>query len=288
MQTLNKTRYLPVTILILLLSLTTHANPGDLYAISGAGGASDDPSPSTLYQINPSTGAVIATIGATGQMRLTGLAMHPATGVLYAVESHRGSGKKLHSLNKTTGMATEIGDTDSQIPDIAFDSSGTLFGWSEDGDDLVTINLTTGLATKVGESGIATRATGLAFNSADALFLFDGKNLRTLNPNTGLGTSFVFLGEVFNNSLAFNSTDVLYAIQRTGGTTLLKTVDVTTGAITDIGDIGVAKISAIAFEPGSLVEPVPTLTEWGICTLILVLAGAAFLHVRKLQLAPVA
>lgn len=33
-------------------------------------------------------------------------------------------------------------------------------------------------------------------------------------------------------------------------------------------------------------EPVPTLTEWGIFSLILLLAGAAFLHIRKLQLAP--
>lgn len=32
-------------------------------------------------------------------------------------------------------------------------------------------------------------------------------------------------------------------------------------------------------------EPVPTLTEWGIFFLIVLLAGAAFLHVRKLQLA---
>jgi hypothetical protein len=30
-------------------------------------------------------------------------------------------------------------------------------------------------------------------------------------------------------------------------------------------------------------EPVPTLTEWGIFFLIVLLAGAAFFHVRKLQ-----
>lgn len=35
--------------------------------------------------------------------------------------------------------------------------------------------------------------------------------------------------------------------------------------------------------PAPVVEPVPTLTEWGIFSLILLLAGAAFIHIRKLQ-----
>ncbi len=289
-----KNRIKTSIILVLLLSLTTYADSTKLYAITGAGNV-----PSILYELNSSTGAVIATIGATGQSHLTGLAVHPATGVLYAVKSDLGgtggvssgaSGEtKLFTLNPTNGTATEIGDTGAQIPDIAFDASGILYGWDErdaggEPDDLVTINLMTGLATIVGESGIATTGPGLAFDSAGTLFVSStpfNYELFTINPGTGSATFLLNLSEFINNALAFDANDVLYSMVRTGGTSLLKTVNITTGVVTDIGDIGVAGISAIAFTTSLPAATVPTLSEWGIIALIVTLAITAAFAVRK-------
>ena len=52
----------------------------------------------------------------------------------------------------------------------------------------------------------------------------------------------------------------------------------------DIAELGAATFGGIQPVPGSVV---PTLSEWGIITLVPGLAGAAFLKVRKLQLVPV-
>ena len=71
--------------------------------------------PSTLIQINPDTGALIATIGTINDngtpLSIGDLSFQPGTGVLYGITSNTFSpGGMLYTINLTTAAATFIGD----------------------------------------------------------------------------------------------------------------------------------------------------------------------------------
>jgi hypothetical protein len=243
-----KTRMLSV-FLLLLSSLSLHAVADVLYAVDGAGGT-----PSTLYELDAATGAVIQTIGPTGLSAVTGIAFHPDTGVLYGVMSglFHGTETDLVTIDINTGVSTVIGSHGSQIPDIGFDSNGTLYGWVEapTRDSLITLNLTTGAATLVGSSAAGNKI-GLAFDSSDNLYMKNSVMLHTLDANTGSSTGSVSVrGSQHHNALAFDSADTLYSLYRDkggSGATLL-TIDPVSGAITAVGSNSISTMSAIAFQ----------------------------------------
>jgi hypothetical protein len=225
-------------------------NPGEpeevLYAVDGASGNA-----ASLHILDPMDGSVIATVGPTGFSHVTGLDVHPTTGVLYGVVSDLfGSGlTQLITIDPETGAGTLIGSTGVQIPDISFDSSGTLYGWGESvGDDLVTINLTTGLASEVGECFCGTARTGLAFDSSDVLYMKEFLQLNVVDATTGRIVSNVLLSDGnTNNVLEFNQLDVLYTGDRASSGFTLRTLDPATGALTSVGSNSLRFISAIAF-----------------------------------------
>ena len=226
------------------------AHAGVMYAITGASGAS-----SSLYALDTST-ATATLIGATGFSHVTGLAVNPVTGDLYGhVSDLFGSGAtQLISINKDTGAGTVIGNSGAQIPDISFDSSGTLYGWSEAGttqDDLVTIDLGTGLATLVDESSTGTARTGLAFDGTGSLYMQDIAAIATVDPTTGLLTSVqtpISGAGSLDNVLEFDEFGTLFTIDRSGAQSLLYTVDLGASTATLVGDIGIANISALAYD----------------------------------------
>lgn len=259
---------------------------GALFAVSGAGNG-----PSTLYKLDPSTGAVLTTVGPTGFSHITGLAFNPITGVLYGHQSDiYGSGAtNLVTIDVITGVATLVGSTSIQSPDMSFDPSGNLYAWAEAStggifDQLVQIDPTTAAATPVGVSVVGTLNTGLAFNKAGTLYLknFFGSGIFEINKVTGAATFVTAYSSALNNVLAFDTSLTLaYSVLRESGTSFLKTVDVTNGTVTLIGDIGVSGISALAFQPDPPVAGVPepgSLAVWGIG--IVAFAGIAW---RKRQ-----
>src|SRR5206468_10603065 len=86
---------------------------GRLFASTVTSGSS-----STLIQVNPDTGALIATIGPITDngtpISISDLSFQPGTGVLYGIRSSRdglGGGGFLYTINITTAVATFIGDT---------------------------------------------------------------------------------------------------------------------------------------------------------------------------------
>ena len=116
--------------------------------------------------------------------------MHPTTGVLYGVTAGGGSAatRKLITVNKATGVGTVVGTLNLKIADIAFDSAGHLWGWSETTDDLASINITTGLATAVADSHHSTFGDGMSFDKNDVLYaMVDGDNDNLYTVNTGTG-----------------------------------------------------------------------------------------------------
>ena len=114
----------------------------------------------------------------------------------------------LLEIDLATGEGTPVGlqgwglDSDAPIVNIAVNSSGQMYGWTEQstpgvpdsGDDLVIINKYTGVATWVGDSDLSTYANGLAFDSNDTLYFVNGDgDYYIMNTGTGAATLQGFL-----------------------------------------------------------------------------------------------
>jgi WD40 repeat protein len=171
-----------------------------------------------LFSINRFTG-VLAEVGPVGDglnLSAGGLAIHPLTGVMYAV----GAGNQstgLFTLSKTSGAATLVGLSGGQccvapfgfnMYGLGFASNGTLFanGFTLSGDGsshLFTLDLGNGLATDIGGhgQGIGRQLSysGLAFDANGVMLSmgsYDAASgaLFTVNPATGAATSLTALG----------------------------------------------------------------------------------------------
>lgn len=262
-----------------------------LYGANGAGG-----NPATvLVTINPATG-VATTVGPIG-FAVTGLAMHPTTGVLYGSTGGNApvSPNSLIRINTTTGAGTLIGPTGlgGPVADIEFRANGTLFGWSEGSDELVTLNLATGAGTVVGPNTLSTFGSGLAFVGGTLYLADDGNDgvLHIINAATGAATN----GPTLSGSPGAAGNPIS-ALATRGGTlfgvdllnsgartAFLVTINPTTGVITNIGPT-IAALDAIAF--GVAAAPgdgtgIPTMSEWALILMILLMIATAYWARRK-------
>lgn len=249
-------------------AVSERAEAATLYGATSAGG------PGELYTLNPATGAMISDIGPLVDANsvnypITGLAFNPVTGLLYGStgNSVAATAAQLVTINPATGRVTVIGafnvgntGNPSTMADLAFDSSGNLFGvGSIGGPQLYSINLLTGQATVVGGTGLtSTSGGGVAISPGGTIFGSPtSSRFGTYNQVTG----------AFNNIT--NPTKPLggaYAAMDFGGSTLygldlgpgpdlqshLVTFDTVTGAVTDLG-ASVNFLDAIAFQ--SVPEP---------------------------------
>jgi hypothetical protein len=122
--------------------LAYDSTTGKLYNLQGDNGGS------TLYEINPTTGA--ATQIGTDTHFGDGLAIN-SSGVAYTADLIFSA--KLYSVNLTTGAFTEVGDLglgNGQLG-LGFDASDNLWGVGSDGD-VYSINTGTGAATVVAQT----------------------------------------------------------------------------------------------------------------------------------------
>jgi uncharacterized repeat protein (TIGR01451 family) len=256
--------------LLLLVPASASAVPGTLYAATGAGGAAGGcgGTLSSLYTLDPATGAATLvgpiTVEGTQIRHVTGLAVDPTDGTLYAIANSQQSDctdfgeATLLTVDPATGAATVVGTmggVDGQFPDIAFDPFGTLYGWNEEGDDLYTISLVDGTATLVGDCGCGTAATGLAIDSDGIVYVKPGSLLWTVGHSTGSIISETPLNQGPNNILAFDASDTLFTGTRTATGFTLQTIDLATGTVTDIGSNAVLQIGAITFDRGTFTPP---------------------------------
>jgi len=228
-----------------------------LYGADGAGG-----NPSSLYILDPGSGAVVENIGPIG-FAVTGLAVDPSDGTLYGSTSRQTSGGapnpgSLIRIDRTTGAGTLVGDLrpDTETAaDITFAADGTLFGWLQpDSRDLVTIDKATGAASIVGDSGLNTEGGGLASSPGGVLFLAESDNgpLRTVDRSTGATTTVATMNGTLGfrvPALAFNAGGALFGAVQEGSSFFsghLITIDTATGAVTLLGP-SVARLDAITF-----------------------------------------
>lgn len=223
-----------------------------LYGSNGAGGNKGD-----LLILDPDSGAVLDTVGPIGYA-ITGLAVHPTTGVLYGVTGNADADapRSLVTIDKATGAGTVIGaiSVGETAADITFGADGTLYGWLEPGsDDLATIDLSTGAATIVGDSGLSTFGSALAGNGDTLTFAGEGASgcLHQIDTSTGAASCPVTLAGTDGNALsaaAYDAAGRLYASHQLGGGAYeLIRIDPSTGAITVVGATS-DDLDAIAFD----------------------------------------
>ncbi len=179
-------------------------------------------STSKLVRIDPNTGALLGSVNITFAgvgISIGDLALQPGTNVLYGARSNAdglGLGGRLYTINKTTGVATFVGDTGAGANGgIAFTPDGSLYQTS--------------------------------FNS-----FFDFTSLNKLNPADASRISTIPIGGYFDG-LAARGDGVLFATP--GGSGAVYTLNPTTGALTFVGDTGVGTISDFAFRPSTALAP---------------------------------
>jgi hypothetical protein len=223
---------------------------------------------SDLYLIDADTGALDRMIGPIG-FAVTGLAVHPQTGVLYGSTSHNSaaSPRSLIRIDPVTGAGTLIGAFNvlsganpQTAADIAFAPDGTLYGIFEPSlDDLYTINLTTGAGTLVGVASQSTAGSGLAYDTATGKLLWGGEgaqgSLLILDRTTGTAVDGPTLtGSAGREIAALDfgcDGTTLFGVQLddAGGSnprpTELVTINQTSGAVTVLGS-SIEKLDAIA------------------------------------------
>ncbi|MGD0651052.1 MAG: PEP-CTERM sorting domain-containing protein [Verrucomicrobiia bacterium] len=220
-------------------------------------------SPSTLYNINPNTGAATA-IGAIGFNGVSAIDFS-SSGILYGVGISPGGVQQLITINPLTGAGTVVGattlDASSHFQDISFrNSDDALYGY-ENGD-IYTFNITTGVATFLGNADNFPSGNGLAFSPFDTLYKADNNNLSTIDQSTGAATvveplNYATFGDRVNGMKFDDSTGVLWASVRAADTSCyLATVDIDLGNVNEIGptQFGLTGLSiAIATipEPGT-------------------------------------
>ena len=243
---------------VFLLGIAAEVRAGVMYGITGAQNSN-----STLYTIDTTTLATTL-VGATGFSHMTGLAVNSVTGALYCHVSDLSGSEtaQLVSINKSTGAGSVIGSTGTQVSDLSFDTSGTLYGWtaSESGvNGLITIDLGTAAITFVEPPSLQTSRTGLAFDSGDDLYLKDWNQLFAVDPLTAQLASVGSVAGASNlhNVLEFGESGTLFTVSRQGSQSLLYTLDTADASATLVGDIGIANISALAYEESTVavIEP---------------------------------
>ncbi len=136
----------------------------------GATSSTSPTNPNFLVEVDPVTAHVTA-IGAFGS-RLTDIAIDPTSGNIYGVS---GSSDGFYSINKTTGLASRVGNTG--LPPqagggLAANHAGVIYGTNN--MTLYTYNKNTGLATPVGNTRVVNLIDALAFDSTNILYGIEG------------------------------------------------------------------------------------------------------------------
>ena len=192
---------------------------GTLYASTLPETGFPPPPPSVsshLITLDPATGEQLSDIGSIVDsqgrgMAISDIAIQPGTDVLFGIRSEvdgaRAEGE-LYTINKTSGLATLVGDTGIHFATIAFGPDGTLY------------------------------ESAAAFQMGPVNPVF-----RTINPANGAVLTSV--PSQFFGALAVRSDGVIFGSK--GGDNEIVTVNPSTGAVTSVGATGGNSVGALVF-----------------------------------------
>ncbi|HET7401297.1 MAG TPA: hypothetical protein VFJ62_05930 [Usitatibacter sp.] len=216
------------------------------------GGSPTDPAGS-LYVIDPVTAKtrVVAALRMNGKpIGVTGIAVHPRTGIVFGVTAGSSVNfpNTLVIIDPASAEASPVGETHVPTSDIAFSPDGHLYMWLTQSNQIAEINIGTGRVRPIGapsepswiEAGISVDARGFVFVAAEGAT----GSLEQRDPATGVVMSSVALSNApylsSLNSLAFSKSGELFGVNSNMGTparTALVKIDLGTGVITKVGDL---------------------------------------------------
>jgi hypothetical protein len=240
-----------LAILVAAIALPARADPTLYVATVRAHMGDSDDAGGVLYVVDPSTGASSA-VGAlrigNKPIGITGLAVHPATGVMYGVTAGRSPNHRnsLVTIDRATAEATLVGEMRVAGSDISFNNAGELYIWLPDTNQIGRINIASGRVTPLGEIGESTRLEGgIAFDGRGNLYVTaSGATgpIERRDPATGATSSGPALANApylsSLNSLAFAPYGELYGVNSNMGSpahTALVKIDVGSGVVTQVG-----------------------------------------------------
>jgi hypothetical protein len=250
-------RRTPLRILIALatLLLCAAAAAQTLFATSVRTFASGghDKVVGSLYAVNlaDASAKLVAPIRLGGQtaVGITGLAVHPTTGVFYGITSsvspvNPGS---LVTLDVSTGDADLIGPLGAAGSDIAFDPNGTLFAWLPATSQIGVVDLATAVVKPLGSPGTPGNGGGIAIDKNGVAYVTPGGasgRLDRVNTSTGV----ILRGPQITGAplptgitaMTFSPSGLLLALNSNAGSPAsvrLVTINTATGQVSSIGSL---------------------------------------------------
>jgi hypothetical protein len=251
-----RARFLQALAAAVALSAALGAHAQALYAASmrSFANAGSQIVVGNLFTINMANtqATLIAPIRLEGNtaVGVTGMAVHPATGVIYGITSGL-SPDHPHSLVKIdpdSGDASLIGKLTVAGSDIAFDKGGTLYSWLPSTRQVGTVNLATGAVTPIGPAGPPTSAGGLAVDPKENIGYITPAGATGTLDRVDLRTGLITAGPQLKgapfpaaiNAMTFTPSGLLIAVNSNAGvpqSTFLVSINTATGAISPMGTL---------------------------------------------------
>jgi hypothetical protein len=238
---------------VALATAASVANAQALYAASFRSAVSPVEGVSgALYTVNLGSGSAtfVAPLLLGGKpIGVTGLAVHPATGVFYGItpQASPNAPNSLITIDPGTGVAQLVGDLRIPSSDIAFNRAGILFAWLPGTSQLGIVNTGSGAITPIGPARGQGSASGLAIDPRGTAYITPtgaAGTLDTVDIGTGkVSTGPQMAGAPFPtgiNSLTFTPSGLLLAVNSNAGApalTRLVTINTATGAVSPIGTL---------------------------------------------------
>ncbi len=252
------------------------------------------PSSAGLFKLDPTTGAIqtgtVVTVPARTITGITALTRDPTTGTIYAVAKAAAvANRLLITVNLTTGAGVEIGNLGDQFSSLAFRPDGQLFGMTGQGaatnKRLWTINKATAATVQVQDlSALGADGAIIAYNPNGLFYFWSGNGAEifasvqssapfTITPIPITGST---SGEIFG--AVWDPTRNVFLVHN-----INESMDSwTTGGVrSNAQPATLTQVRGmVLFPPGSI----PTLSQWALVLLILLVFGAAFTNRRALAL----
>lgn len=218
-----------------------------------------------LFTVDPYTAAhtqvAALRIGGVTPVGLTGLSIHPRTGVFFGITAGSSANipRSLVTVDPTNGNVTLVGSLGHTASDLRFDAKGVLYAWLTDVNCLATVDVGTGAATPLPKPcSDQTLGGAIAFDKSGKLYVSVSTSAGTLDTWSP-GDDKVDAGPTISgapfvsavNSMAFSEAGALYAVNSNMGTpakTRLVRIDLATGRVADVGALP-ADVDPIAFAP---------------------------------------
>ena len=211
----------------------------------------------TLIELDPATGAVIASMPITGNPPGTtgAMAYDPATDTLFLCSTNTDN---LWTLDYTTGAITLVGPfnvgTAVIMHALEVDDTGQLYGHSlfaASGARFFRVDRNTGQATPISDPGLANNFGSLAFVPSTGTMYFGdtgGDQLYTIDRTTGAITLVgpFGAGTQISISMAYHPQLGMYAIDNWNTDSLWR-LDLVTGQATHIADLATGNLISLAF-----------------------------------------